>query len=399
MQFAQRIDDQMDSNLEALLAAPTAGQVSFAGGLPDPQLFPERALSSAFSHALTTAGTQCLQYASAAGYEPLRQKIAHFLRRDGVPARPDNVMLTQGAQQALDLTARLFINPGDGLVVEGPTYAGALAAFDAYQPHYLSIPVRNDGMDMTLLRRTLEQNPVKLLYTVPDFQNPTGTVMSLRKRQQLLALAREFDFIILEDAPYRSLRYRGISLPTLRELDSDDRVIHVGSFSKILSPGLRLGWLTAAPALLNRLITLKSGADLETSNLMMRAIDSYLSTNDLGQHIRQLRSTYAAKEASMAAALQNLPQGVSCSQPDGGFFLWLTLPEGCDSERILSRCRDHVTFVPSSTLYAARDNRRGIRLAFTNPSTADIQRGCAALCSSIRQELVSKQIARSVHHN
>ena len=389
MQFAQRIDDQMDSNLEALLAAPAAGQVSFAGGLPDPQLFPERELSSAFSQALTTAGAQCLQYASAAGYEPLRQKIAHFLRRDGVPASTDTVMLTQGAQQALDLTARLFINPGDGLVVEGPTYAGALAAFDAYQPHYLSIPVRSDGMDMTILRQTLEQHPVKLLYTVPDFQNPTGTVMSLRKRKQLLALAREFDFIILEDAPYRSLRYRGIGLPTLRELDTDDRVIHVGSFSKILSPGLRLGWLTATPALLSRLITLKSGADLETSNLMMRAIDSYLNTNDLGQHIRQLRSTYAAKQETMSTALQaGLPQGVGCSQPDGGFFLWVTLPEGCDSDRILSRCRDHVTFVPSTTLYAARNDRRGIRLAFTNPSTKDIQRGCAELCNSIRQELV-----------
>lgn len=392
MQYAQRVDDQMDSNLEALLAAPKAGQVSFAGGLPDPQLFPERELSGAFSQALTSAGAQCLQYASAAGYQPLRSKIAHFLRRDGVPATADTVMLTQGAQQALDLTARLFINPGDGLVVEGPTYAGALAAFDTYQPHYLSIPVESDGMNMHQLKATLKQNPVKLLYTVPDFQNPTGTVMSLRKRKQLLALADEFDFIVLEDAPYRSLRYRGIALPTLRELDTNDRVIHVGSFSKILSPGLRLGWVTASQQLLDRLITLKSGADLESSNLMMRAIDSYLNTNDLGQHIRQLRSTYAAKQKAMVDSLRaNSPAGVRCSNPDGGFFIWLTLPEGCDSRRVLDRCSDHVTFVPSTTLYAGRDNHQGIRLAFTNPSIADIQRGCAELCTSLQQEV---QLAR-----
>lgn len=392
MQYAQRVDDQMDSNLEALLAAPKAGQVSFAGGLPDPQLFPERELSGAFSQALTSAGAQCLQYASAAGYQPLRSKIAHFLRRDGVPATADTVMLTQGAQQALDLTARLFINPGDGLVIEGPTYAGALAAFDTYQPHYLSIPVESDGMNMHQLKATLQQNPVKLLYTVPDFQNPTGTVMSLRKRKQLLALADEFDFIVLEDAPYRSLRYRGIALPTLRELDTNDRVIHVGSFSKILSPGLRLGWVTASQQLLDRLITLKSGADLESSNLMMRAIDSYLNTNDLGQHIRQLRSTYAAKQKTMVDSLRtNSPASVRCSNPDGGFFIWLTLPEGCDSRRVLDRCSDHVTFVPSTTLYAGRDNHQGIRLAFTNPSIADIQRGCAELCTSLQQEV---QLAR-----
>ncbi|WDF82459.1 PLP-dependent aminotransferase family protein [Lacticaseibacillus pabuli] len=388
MQYAQRIDEQSSSNLEALLAAPKAGQVSFAGGLPDPDLFPEAELATGFAEAISQSGDTCLQYNSAAGYLPLREKVAQHLQRSGVPATADSLMLTQGAQQALDLIGRLFIDPGTNVVVEGPTYAGALAAFNAYQPHYLTVPVRPDGMDMGILKTQVQQHDVRLVYTVPDFQNPTGTVMSLTKRQQLLALAEQYDFMIVEDAPYRDLRYKGVTMPSLYELDHKDRVIHVGSFSKILSPGLRLGWLSANPELLTRLIDLKNGADLESSNLMMRGIDNYLQANDLSAHIEQLRQSYARKCQTMVTTLQtNLPGNVQCSNPDGGFFVWLQLPRNMNTETILATCSDDVTFVPSTTLYASGADKSGMRLAFTNPSVTEIKRGAAILANTISRAM------------
>ena len=388
MQYAQRIDGQSSSNLEALLAAPKPGQVSFAGGLPDPELFPEAELAAGFAQAISQSGDTCLQYNSAAGYLPLRAKVAKHLQRSGIPATADTLMLTQGAQQALDLIGRLFIDPGTNVVVEGPTYAGALAAFNTYQPHYLTVPVRADGMDMGILKTHVQQRDVRLVYTVPDFQNPTGTVMSLTKRRQLLALAERNDFMIVEDAPYRDLRYKGVALPSLYELDRNHRVIHVGSFSKILSPGLRLGWLSANQDLLQRLIELKNGADLESSNLMMRGIDNYLNANNLDDHIEKLRQSYARKCRTMVTTLQaHLPANVQCSNPDGGFFVWLQLPRNMNTESILAACSNAVTFVPSTTLYATGADKSGIRLAFTNPSVSDIKRGATILADTISRAM------------
>lgn len=384
MQVANRIGDNSDSGLEALLAAPLRGQISLAGGLPDPKLFPADEITAGFATAMQTDAQSALQYANASGYLPLRTKLAARMQRDGINCSAKTVMITQGAQQALDLVARMFINEGDGLVVEGPTYAGALAAFDTYQPQYYTVGMQEDGMDMNQLQHILHHHSIKLLYTVPDFQNPTGSVMSLRKRQQLLALAEQYDFMILEDAPYRALRYRGISLPTLRELDDHDRVIHVGSFSKILSPGLRIGWVTASGAILQQLVNLKSSADLESSSLMMRAIDAYLASSDLDAHINELRHVYSAKCAVMTATLAAvLPANVQFSHPDGGFFVWVSLPAGCDSEAILSTCKQSVSFVPATTLYPSRTIKNGIRLAFTNPSIPEIKSACTQLGQAI----------------
>ena len=390
MRLANRIDVNSDSGLEALLAAPAQGQVSLAGGLPDPELFPDTQIAAGFAAAMQ-ADSQCaLQYASASGYAPLRAKLAERMRRDGIDCTAENVMVTQGAQQALDLVARMYINEGDGLVVEGPTYPGALAAFDTYQPQYYTVAMHQDGLDIGQLRRILQQHEIKLLYTVPDFQNPTGTVMSMLKRRQLLQLANQYDFMILEDAPYRDLRYRGISLPTLRELDKSDRVIHVRSFSKILSPGLRLGWLTASQDILDQLVTLKSGADLESSSLMMRAINAYMDANDLDAHVNALRHRYAEK-----CAATNLPANVQFSRPDGGFFVWVQLPEGCDSDAILSDCKQAVSFVPATTLYPSHTIKNGMRLAFTNPSVEDIKRACNELSATISAYVGTSAAAQS----
>lgn len=392
MQLAERIMTSKDAGLGNLLAAPRKNQVSLAGGLPDPTLFPQRELTAGFNAALTGTGA-VLQYASAAGYAPLREQLAQYLQNDGVPATTANVMITQGAQQALDLIGRLVLDPGARVIVEGPTYPGALAALGTYEPEFCTVPMQADGMDMTVLAKTLAGGGVRLIYTVPDFQNPTGAVMSLAKRQQLLTLARRYDVLVLEDAPYRALRYRGHNLPTLRELDQDDRVLHVSSFSKILAPGLRLGWVTGASAIIDRLIQLKSNSDLESSTLTQRAVSNYLASNDLTAHIAALRKVYARKCQAMVTALQKqLPTNVQISHPDGGFFVWLELPACVNAETILIQVQDAVTFVPATTLFADHNVKNGMRLAFTNPDVPAIKRGCRALADGIRAALADAAV-------
>lgn len=387
MQLAERIINSKDAGLGNLLAAPKQNQVSFAGGLPDPDLFPQRELNAGFNRALAST-TAALQYSSAAGYQPLRKQLAARLVADGVPASTESVLITQGAQQALDLIGRLVLDPGARVIVEGPTYPGALAALGTYEPEFFTIPVHDDGMDMTQVAATLARGGVRLIYTVPDFQNPTGTVMSLAKRQQLLALARKYDVLVLEDAPYRALRYRGTNLPTLRQLDQDDHVLHVGSFSKILAPGLRLGWVTGVQHIIDQLVQLKSNSDLESSTLTQRAVSEYLAHNDLDAHIKVLRRNYARKCKTMVTGLQRqLPASVHISDPAGGFFVLLELPAGINSETVLAQVQDHVTFVPSTTLYPDQNVKNGMRLAFTNPDEAAIRRGCRELAAGINQAL------------
>jgi DNA-binding transcriptional MocR family regulator len=389
MQLAERITTSKDAGLGNLLAAPRQNQVSFAGGLPDPKFFPQTELSAGFNATLASTSA-VLQYASAAGYEPLRQQLATRLVNDGVPATAKNVLITQGAQQALDLVGRLVLDSGARVVVEGPTYPGALAALGTYQPEFCTVPVQHDGMDMAALATTLARGGVRLIYTVPDFQNPTGTVMSLAKRVQLLALARKYDVLVLEDAPYRALRYRGTNLPTLRELDTDNHVLHVGSFSKILAPGLRLGWITGEQSIIDRLVQLKSNSDLESSTLTQRAVSAYLKDNDLDAHIRQLQRVYAKKCQTMVASLQSqLPATITVSNPAGGFFVWLQLPDSMNAEDILKRVQDHVTFVPSTTLYPDHNVKNGMRLAFTNPDISAIRRGCRELADGIKAALAT----------
>ncbi|WP_125702546.1 aminotransferase-like domain-containing protein [Lacticaseibacillus daqingensis] len=393
MKFAQRMTAYADNGMDALFAANDPELIAFAGGYPDATLFPAALLGQALTASTTPAA---LQYSTPQGSPALRTQLAHRLTQDGLPTTADQVLLTQGAQQALDLVARLLIDPGDGLVVEGPTYIGALSAFDTYQPTYYEVPVAHDGMDLTALRQVLRQHPVKLIYTVPDFQNPTGTVMSLAKRRALVALATQYDCVILEDAPYRALRYRGVQLPTLASLDTTGHVIHVSSFSKILAPNLRLGWLTAAPALLTPLIALKGGADLESSRVVTDAVAAYLAHHDLDAHIATLRQVYAAKMARLQSGLTpRLPAGATLSAPDGGFFLWLTCP-GLDMARFVKEVlgpQYHVAIVPGNTLSPHGHFQDAARLSFTGNTLAQIDEGARRLGQALQQ-----QVATAAHN-
>ena len=397
MKFAKRTQKTGNSGLEDLFAASGPNVISFAGGYPDRSLFPTQQLNQAFKHSFNSGDTELLQYASTQGYLPLREKIAARLRATGIPTRADNIMMTQGAQQGLDLVARLMLDPGDGLVVEAPTYLGALAAFNAYQPTYYEIPMQDDGMDMNALQRVLMSHKVKFIYTVPDFQNPTGVVMSVAKRQALIRLANQYDVMILEDNPYRDLRYDGKPLPTIKSFDTQGRVVYLGSFSKILSPSLRMGWLVAAPDLLQELLALKGGSDLESSNLTMHGIDAYMAENDLDAHITEIQNRYREKKNAMVAAMNRyLPDEAHFTNPDGGFFLWLTMPAGFDMGAFMKQHllpESNISYVPSANLYATSAQVNGARLNFTGPTLEQIDTGIKALGDALKTALQHHLVA------
>lgn len=397
MKFAKRTQKTGNSGLEDLFAASGPNVISFAGGYPDRSLFPTQQLNQAFKHSFNSGDTELLQYASTQGYLPLREKIAARLRATGIPTRADNIMMTQGAQQGLDLVARLMLDPGDGLVVEAPTYLGALAAFNAYQPTYYEIPMQDDGMDINALQRVLMSHKVKFIYTVPDFQNPTGVVMSVAKRQALIRLANQYDVMILEDNPYRDLRYDGKPLPTIKSFDTQGRVVYLGSFSKILSPSLRMGWLVAAPDLLQELLALKGGSDLESSNLTMHGIDAYMAENDLDAHITEIQNCCREKKNAMVAAMNRyLPDEAHFTNPDGGFFLWLTMPAGFDMGAFMKQHllpESNTSYVPSANLYATSAQVNGARLNFTGPTLEQIDTGIKALGDALKTALQHHLVA------
>ena len=397
MKFAKRTQKTGNSGLEDLFAASGPNVISFAGGYPDRSLFPTQQLNQAFKHSFNSGDTELLQYASTQGYLPLREKIAARLRATGIPTCADNIMMTQGAQQGLDLVARLMLDSGDGLVVEAPTYLGALAAFNAYQPTYYEIPMQDDGMDINALQRVLMSHKVKFIYTVPDFQNPTGVVMSVAKRKALIRLANQYDVMILEDNPYRDLRYDGKPLPTIKSFDTQGRVVYLGSFSKILSPSLRMGWLVAAPDLLQELLALKGGSDLESSNLTMHGIDAYMAENDLDAHITEIQNRYREKKNAMVAAMNRyLPDEAHFTNPDGGFFLWLTMPAGFDMGAFMKQHllpESNISYVPSANLYATSAQVNGARLNFTGPTLEQIDTGIKALGDALKTALQHHLVA------
>ncbi|RRK09915.1 PLP-dependent aminotransferase family protein [Lactiplantibacillus garii] len=384
--FANRVLNNDTSDLNEIFKnSANPENISFAGGFPDNRLFPDHDLKTAYQNAISQDGQAIFQYASTQGLPALRQKLANRMATcAGVHVDADNVMLTQGGQQAIDLVAKLLLNRGDAMAVEGPTYMGALAAFDTYEPTYYEIPVDQDGMDVHYLKNTLKAHPeIKLIYTVPDFHNPTGTTMSLRRRQALVALANQYDVIILEDSPYRDLRYSGKNLPAIKHFDTEGRVIFISSFSKILSPALRTGWLVADDEIMTELIGLKSAIDVQSPNVTLAAINSYLDHHDIDHHIANINAAYRVKRDAMLNALDRyFPASVTYTRPAGGFFIWVSLPQGIDAQQLLRDVvlpQAHVAYVPASCQFASRQVTNGFRLNFTSLDPITITTGVKRL--------------------
>jgi len=358
--------------------------ISFAGGLPSPELFPTEALAVIAADVLRTDGRQALQYSTTEGYRPLREWVgARYAGRFGLAVDPDEILITTGSQQGLDLLAKVFINPGDTVALERPGYLGAIQAFSVYEPVFAGVPLSEAGPDLDALRATLTGRRVKLLYTVPNFQNPSGFTYPAAARRAVAEAVAAAGTVLVEDDPYGELRYRGEDLPPLRRHHAG--TIMLGSFSKLVAPGLRLGWVCAPCEVIRQLVVMKQAADLHTDIFAQRIMHRFLAGGGLPAHVARLRAVYGRRAATMVAALRrHLPAGATCNDPDGGMFLWVTLPAGGDSRALFERAtQQKVAFVPGTAFYVDGGGERAMRLNFTNTDEARIEEGVRRLAAAL----------------
>jgi DNA-binding transcriptional MocR family regulator len=365
---------------------------SFGGGYPDASLFPLEQLNEVYAEAILENGRAALQYTESNGLLRLREQIAHRMAAQGVKCGADNVLVLQGGQQGLDLVAKLLIDPGNKIVAEDPTFLGALIAFNPYQPQYVPVPMDENGMDVEALEQQLcTQKGIKFIYVIPDFQNPTGVTLSLERRKRLVELANTHDLIILEDTPYREIRYEGEHLPAIKSFDTEDRVIYLGSFSKILAPGLRLGWIIASDEIVQKLTLLKLAADTQCSTLNMKAVSLYLDRYDVEAHIQTIRKTYLRKKQLMLKAINDyFPSEVAYTKPSGGMFTWLTFPKGFDAADFMlnhALPEANVAYVPGATFFSVKQEANHARVSYSNSTDEAITNGIEALGGLLKKHI------------
>lgn len=393
--LAQRAGGMTPSAIREILKVTESPEIiSFAGGLPAPELFPVAEAARAAVEILETEGAAALQYSTTEGYRQLREWVcAHLAEAVGLRAAPDQVLITHGSQQSLDLLAKVLLDPGDAVVVENPAYLGALQAFNTYQADVIGVPGDDRGIDPAGLRAALEgaaRRP-KFLYLIPNFQNPTGTSLSPERRAEVVRLAAGAGVPVVEDDPYGRLRFAGEEQPALAALPGARDWVYLGTASKIFAPGLRVGWLvTGDRRLYAKLVAAKQAADLHTATFTQRLAWRCLrDPAALAARIAQLRRVYGGRRDLMLAALErHLPAGCTWTRPEGGLFLWVTLPEAIDAvPLLLEATRERVAFVPGEPFWAGQPRRNTLRLNFSNASEAQIEEGIARLGRVVAAEI------------
>jgi hypothetical protein len=388
--LAARMDRVRPNAIGELLAlGADPGIISFGGGYPDPALFPAEDLAEVYAEVIRAPGGLAMQYAPSDGLPRLREQVAALMTADGTPCTGEDVLILQGSQQGFDFAAKMLLDPGDAVVTEDPTFLGARIAFDPMEPVYAPVPMDAEGMRMDALEETLARTPrVRMIYTIPEFQNPTGVTLSLPRRRRLIELANRHDLVVIEDTPYRQIRFSGATLPTLKSLDTEGRVIHLGSFSKVLVPGMRLGWAVASPGLLGTMRLLKVAADTQTSTLNMAAASLYLDRHDLAAHVETLRAAYRRKKEVMLDAIRrHFPQEVTVTDPEGGLFTWATFAEGFDATAFMREValpRARVAYVPGGSFFPVTERPNHARFNYSAQSEARIVEGIAALGAALR---------------
>lgn len=390
MVFARRMNNVRASDIRELLKlTDKPGMISFAGGLPAPELFPVERLMGVTRKVLESSGAEALQYAATEGYMPLREKIAERMkRRFNTSLTARNILITSGSQQGLDFTGKIFLNEGDVVLCESPTYLGAINAFNAYGPAMLEVPTDSEGMLPDHLERMLDTvGNIRLIYTIPDFQNPSGRTWSLERRKQFMDLLKGRNIPILEDSPYSELRFDGELLPCLKSFDKDGFVIYLGTFSKIFCPGMRIGWVAADDKILERYVLVKQGADLHSANITQRNISMYMDMFDIDEDIQKIRTVYKSRrDAMQKAILEEFPAGTRFTHPDGGLFTWVELDGGIDTRELLADCLDNnVAFVPGDSFFPNGGGKNTMRLNYSNMPEEKIAEGIRVLACIIRK--------------
>lgn len=393
--YAARATGMVASEIRALFAVASRPEVvSLAGGMPYVTALPLDTVGELVADIVARRGTVALQYGSGQGDPHLREQICEVMRLEGIDAGPDDVVVTVGSQQALDLITRIFIDPGDVVLAEGPSYVGALGTFAAYQASVVHIAMDDQGLVPEALAQTIESmtrsgRRVKFLYTVPSFQNPAGVTLSADRRRQVMEICQRADVLVVEDNPYGLLGFDGDPMRALRA-DDPDGVVYLGSFSKTLAPGFRVGWALAPHAVRDKLVLAMESAVLSHSSFSQLAVGQYLTTQPWKEQIKSFRELYRERRDAMLGSLEALmPPGCSWTRPAGGFFVWMTLPEGLDSKAILPRAvAERVAFVPGTGFYADGSGARNMRLSYCYPEPDRIREGVRRLAGVVQQELM-----------
>lgn len=391
LNYANRMEGIKASEIRELLKLTTRSEIiSFAGGLPAPELFPIEELKAVATQVLDSMGTQALQYSTTEGYNPLREKIAKRMEKVGVSTTFENILVTSGSQQGLDFAGKIFLNPGDIVVCESPSYLGAINAFKAYQCGFIEVETDDEGMVIEDLEKKLaDAENVKMIYVIPDFQNPSGRSWNLERRKELLRVAKAYNLPIVEDNPYGELRFEGETKPSIKSMDDDGRVIFLGTFSKTFCPGLRIGWVCADEEVLSKFIMVKQGADLQSNSMSQRELDVFLNNYDLDAHVEKIRQVYKRRRDVMLKAMaEEFPKEVSFTHPEGGLFTWCVLPEHMDAKALMEKALEkNVAFVPGGSFFPNGGRENAFRMNYSNMPEDKIIEGVKRIGEVLRAAL------------
>ena len=388
--FASRMDRMKASEIRELLKLTARPDIiSFAGGLPAPELFPVKEIAQVSHDLVLKEGQKLLQYATTEGRPTLREKIAkRMTEKYKTPVVADDILITTGSQQCLDFAGKLFLDPGDVVLCESPSYLGALNAFNAYQPVFKEVPTDGEGIIPEELDKILATTPkCKFIYVIPDFQNPTGICWSLERRKKFIEVINKYDLPVFEDNPYGELRYRGESFPTLKSMDTKGLVSFLGTFSKIFCPGLRLGWIAGPHAIVEKFVMIKQSADLHTSNFDQGVADAYMDTYDLDAHVKEIVALYGHRRDLILKTMEEeFPEGVEFTRPDGGLFLWVTVPEGVSARKVFDKCIEQkVAAVIGDAFYPNDKTDRSMRVNYSCMPDDKIVEGVKRMAKAIKE--------------
>ncbi|MEA5092938.1 2-aminoadipate transaminase [bioreactor metagenome] len=388
--FAKRMERMQASEIRELLKLTQQPDIiSFAGGLPAPELFPIEEIAKVSHDLVLKEGRQLLQYSTTEGRPSLRQKIADRMKaKYDTVVSADEILITTGSQQCLDFAGKLFLDPGDVVLCESPSYLGAINAFNAYEPVFKEVPTDENGLIPEELDKILSTTPkCKFIYVIPDFQNPTGRTWSPERRKKFMEVISKHNLPVLEDNPYGELRYEGTIQPSLKSMDTKNLVMFLGTFSKIFCPGLRLGWVAANPALLSEFVKIKQSADLHTSNFDQGIADSYIENYDLDAHVEEIKALYKKRRDCIIKAMEdNFTDGTTWTHPDGGLFLWLTFPEGVSAADVFKKCiAKKVAGVTGDAFFPNEKTDRNMRINFSNMPEDKIIEGIKRMADALRE--------------
>ena len=384
VEFASIMSKLGASEIRELLKLTARKEViSFAGGLPAPELFPVKEFMAASAAVMTEAGEDALQYSTTEGFPPLRKQIAERMNTKLLTqVAPDDILVTNGSQQGLDFSGKVFLNPGDVVICESPSYLGAINAFKSYDPRFIEAPTDEHGMIMEELEKILESNDrVKMIYVIPDFQNPTGRTWPLERRKRFMEIINKHNIVAIEDNPYGELRFEGEMLPSLKSLDTKGLVVFLGTFSKTFAPGLRIGWVAASPEILEKYIIIKQSADLQCSTISQRELSKFIDMYDFDAHVAKIIKVYGERRNLMLDSIKKyFPQDISVTYPEGGLFMWVTLPEHCNTKDIMVKCLEgNVAYVPGGSFYPNGGVYNTFRLNYSNMPEEKIVQGIERL--------------------